>query len=1551
MEHRDIFIGTSKYGTDQLKDEVKSVLEYLGQEEMGKNLNQAILAVCGRFLLGDKLLSSSPEKRKALQTLSTLLRTLNNVLLERTGKLRVDPTLSKCAMTVALSELRDLSNGVDNCITLLCDVLRQSLKLMEEGEREEWIASVKTECENALGVEVFEEMTTEVTSLKAEACLHILEIVLESVYSSRPRKGSDFDDDQKSPTSDLSPFINTCNMKLHQIFVRMVLGNNEGHRAHLLVVLIPLLVKVEGSVQLLRELWDALCGLDCDESGFRSLGTVCALADFFLPVENRSYRIKRFPLVDRPKFWRLLQNGICAQQPLARKQALYLLKRGIDELARTGKSVNITELEWDAGNANALQATWQDLFLVLEALEEAQAHLVRPVLNILSRLLNSHNTKKSCISLPWILCAFQRVLLHSSQVITLWGIETLLGPDGCNVLSGKEAQTFCRFILKSVLPSLNSATLFSADSTIFKTLTEFFCLASKQTVAKTFFSHLLHALTTMPWSPVPLFFLSEALAQVPPVPCWSSRDLKEMQKMVLVTLQTQSVMIRAATQSRLLMGMTHLTDPQHLDLNVVCDLLGVFNRDECLRRGTEAWLGVVRWLCKFVESNNAISWLTNIISRPSKPELALARLIVLLLDARKLDNLDVLAPILEAIEDCETRLYACQDSQNFCMKLLAHLIQESEPLPINSEEDSTRHIVMSFTSGALSNCLSLAGVRLKKAYEMADFHQTTAFLLSLEILFLDPVTLPLLASLNLETLLQPALDVLKYFGEKPPLQVFFAVSIFKFIAIVQEHSCLDRVRPTFTEALSVVLSSGQLAQPLITHRDSKLPQEVLELQGLLVSTHTQVIWELLAASPEIFKVLDGAQMSLALDAAEVTLEFGGRTAIAPLLLSLKHLLSRIPTNLQSHGIRLLESCWSAVLDLRRNELFWPALNAFIAALMQASAVIEAGWASSLALKCGQELLQLGDSVCGVANLLVLSLQSMAEESLQSLLQSPLRELIVSALIFGPVHRKDQRSTNDTCKFIKSLGERCSANMLIPFGDRSDAAVRAVAVQIISRLGSRKEVWRENIADLIVKDLLERDRAPQLRRSRYFGDSQIHRSKNRILQSLLILEPFTSPATKRKLLKWTKENLISENHQPSVRYQTEWLLVRLLCSRTEEMEDFLSVLRKGTDLRASAVCSLVGVLLHIALMLESNSLWTDSEIEKYFHSAMEILVPLSMAQHFNVRLHAQVAILQMWQCIKSLKLQNVQALYEVVVQSVRTSLQQASGAGHTRHQHDFYFHAFHPTKNYTLQTIFEDLPRLANVTSDEWISVDHLVAAGFRCNRGPIPLRNPDDRLKEFQPSPWVQRPSSSSDLDTADSSVFQKKMIPWKWTDPTEDLVQSLPEYLQHSKQLTQVSQNDQKPSLVVVASLIDKAPNQGGLARTCEIMGAALVLPSLSCAQDREFRALSMSAEMWIPMCEVKPFQLPQFLADMKSLGYTLVGAEQTAGSSPLNKTCFPEHTVLLLGNEREGVPANILPLLDQCVEVPQCGVVRSLNVHVTGALFMWEYACQHVFEKKENI
>ena len=86
----------------------------------------------------------------------------------------------------------------------------------------------------------------------------------------------------------------------------------------------------------------------------------------------------------------------------------------------------------------------------------------------------------------------------------------------------------------------------------------------------------------------------------------------------------------------------------------------------------------------------------------------------------------------------------------------------------------------------------------------------------------------------------------------------------------------------------------------------------------------------------------------------------------------------------------------------------------------------------------------------------------------------------------------------------------------------------------------------------------------------------------------------------------------------------------------------------------------------------------------------------------------------------------------------------------------------------------------------------------------------------------------------------------------------------------------------------------------------------------------------------------LIQYLQEKQSEGFILVGVEQTPQSILLDKYVFNNKTIVVLGNEKEGIPVDLLDKLDVCVEIPQNGVIRSFNVHVTGALVLWEYVRQ---------
>lgn len=95
--------------------------------------------------------------------------------------------------------------------------------------------------------------------------------------------------------------------------------------------------------------------------------------------------------------------------------------------------------------------------------------------------------------------------------------------------------------------------------------------------------------------------------------------------------------------------------------------------------------------------------------------------------------------------------------------------------------------------------------------------------------------------------------------------------------------------------------------------------------------------------------------------------------------------------------------------------------------------------------------------------------------------------------------------------------------------------------------------------------------------------------------------------------------------------------------------------------------------------------------------------------------------------------------------------------------------------------------------------------------------------------------------------------------------------------------------------------------------------------------------------MSEVPVDELPVWIGSMRRQGYTILGLEQTDTSinlSHIGKVSISSFAkcVLLLGKEKEGIPVELLQEIDLCLEIPQYGVVRSLNVHVSAAIALWE-------------
>ncbi len=77
-----------------------------------------------------------------------------------------------------------------------------------------------------------------------------------------------------------------------------------------------------------------------------------------------------------------------------------------------------------------------------------------------------------------------------------------------------------------------------------------------------------------------------------------------------------------------------------------------------------------------------------------------------------------------------------------------------------------------------------------------------------------------------------------------------------------------------------------------------------------------------------------------------------------------------------------------------------------------------------------------------------------------------------------------------------------------------------------------------------------------------------------------------------------------------------------------------------------------------------------------------------------------------------------------------------------------------------------------------------------------------------------------------------------------------------------------------------------------------------------------------------------------LKQKGYKIFALEQVEGSISLEQFDAAKYlpAAIVLGNEVEGVDAEVIKHCDGCIEIPQFGMKHSLNVSVATGIVLWE-------------
>ncbi|MDB5176870.1 MAG: hypothetical protein JWN75_538 [Candidatus Saccharibacteria bacterium] len=154
---------------------------------------------------------------------------------------------------------------------------------------------------------------------------------------------------------------------------------------------------------------------------------------------------------------------------------------------------------------------------------------------------------------------------------------------------------------------------------------------------------------------------------------------------------------------------------------------------------------------------------------------------------------------------------------------------------------------------------------------------------------------------------------------------------------------------------------------------------------------------------------------------------------------------------------------------------------------------------------------------------------------------------------------------------------------------------------------------------------------------------------------------------------------------------------------------------------------------------------------------------------------------------------------------------------------------------------------------------------------------------------------------------------------------------------------------IIVIAHNIRSTHNVGAIFRTAEGFGITRIilsgytpyptfpgdtrLPHIADKLTAQIHKTALDAEQMVPFTYQETLDFSQLHAE----GYMVVGLEQDPKSILLPDYTPPDKIALLLGEEVEGISANLLNECDKLIEIPMVGKKESFNVSIAAGIALY--------------
>jgi tRNA (guanosine-2'-O-)-methyltransferase len=147
------------------------------------------------------------------------------------------------------------------------------------------------------------------------------------------------------------------------------------------------------------------------------------------------------------------------------------------------------------------------------------------------------------------------------------------------------------------------------------------------------------------------------------------------------------------------------------------------------------------------------------------------------------------------------------------------------------------------------------------------------------------------------------------------------------------------------------------------------------------------------------------------------------------------------------------------------------------------------------------------------------------------------------------------------------------------------------------------------------------------------------------------------------------------------------------------------------------------------------------------------------------------------------------------------------------------------------------------------------------------------------------------------------------------------------------------QPTLKVMLDGVHSSQNLSAILRTSDGVGVQHLY--YSTAEDKDLfihKTITQGAHLWVELIRIDMQERSTFLKQKQQEGYQVVVTHLESRAVSFREVDYTLPTIIVMGNEKEGVSNEIVALADRVIIIPMMGMVQSLNVSVAAALILYE-------------